>query len=60
MEATEVNTEGWESEQESMEDQIFMNPNGDSPFQILKKQREEEISPEEREDRKTSEIIDMF
>lgn len=32
MDQTEVNTEGWESEQESVENQIFMNPNGDSPF----------------------------
>lgn len=60
MEMTEVNTDGWESEKEAMENQIFMNPNGDSPFQILKKQRDEELTPEEKEDKKTSEIIDMF
>jgi hypothetical protein len=32
MESTEVNTEGWDTEKENLEQEIFMDPNGDSPF----------------------------
>jgi hypothetical protein len=32
MDQTEVNTEGWEQEKENLEHEIFMDPDGDSPF----------------------------
>lgn len=56
METVEINTEGWESSGQ----RIFVDQGADSPFQVIRVDKEQDLTPEEKEEKKTDEIIEMY
>ena len=53
----------WEAERDAKvtgTNQVFVDPNSDSPFQVLQVELDQGLSAEEKLEKETTEIVDLY